>query len=84
MSPYRENCHPSAHDCPCAPHECICFDPPEVGYRTNAKPPEPLPKKKPFLCRIGLHFWGGWALDGCGVFWCTRCDKHFITHNKAA
>lgn len=48
-------------------------------YRENAKPLEPPPKKKPLLCRIGLHFWGGWALDGCGVFWCTRCDKYFVT-----
>lgn len=47
-------------------------------YRTNATPYIPPPPKKPFLCRIGLHFWGGWALDGCSVFFCTRCERHFI------
>lgn len=51
-------------------------------YRQNALPIEQPPKKKPWLCRIGLHFWGGWALDGCGVFFCMRCDKHFITNKQ--
>jgi len=48
-------------------------------YRVSAKPEELAPKK-PFLCRIGFHVWGGWVLDGCSVFWCTRCEKHFFTN----
>ncbi len=49
-------------------------------YRVSQRPSEEPPKKRPLLCRIGLHFWGGWALDGCGVFWCTRCDRYFVAH----
>lgn len=49
-------------------------------YRTPAPPEEEPKKKRPWLCRIGLHSFGGWADDDClNVFWCTRCDRFYMS-----